>query len=158
MSETSASVQRVEKALEVHGMPGRIVHLPTSTRTAQDAAAAIGCPVATIAKSLVFQLETSGQVLLVIASGSHRINEATLSLLVADRVLKADARFVRQATGFAIGGVPPVGHPGDVQILLDASLLQYPEIWAAAGTPHAVFRLSPEELKRITGGRVVSVA
>ena len=83
---------------------------------------------------------------------------ATLAQLVADRVLKADAQFVRQATGFAIGGVPPVGHPGDVQILLDASLLQYPEIWAAAGTPHAVFRLSPEELKRITGGRVVSVA
>jgi len=158
MSETSPSVQRVENALTVHGMTGRIVNLPASTRTAQEAAAAIGCPVATIAKSLVFKLETSGQALLVIASGSHRVSEATLSVLVSDRVLKADAQFVRQATGFAIGGVPPVGHRGDVQVLIDASLLQYPEIWAAAGTPHAVFRLSPEELKRITGGRVVSVA
>ena len=158
MSEASASVQRVEQALQAHGMSGRIRRLPASTRSAQEAAAAIGCPVATIAKSLVFRLEASAQALLVIASGSHRVNEQTLSTHVGDRVLKADAQFVREATGFAIGGVPPVGHAGGVQVLIDESLLQHPEIWAAAGTPHAVFWLTPEELIRITGGRVVSVA
>jgi len=128
-----------------------------STRTSADAAAAIGCQVAQIAKSLVFKAKTSGRALLVIASGINRVNEAKMAAALGEGIGKADATFVRDKTGFAIGGVAPVGHTERPVIFIDQDLLQYAEIWASAGTPNSVFRLTPVELQRITGGRVIDL-
>lgn len=123
--------------------------MPQTTRTAADAAKAIGCEVAQIAKSLVFR--SGDEAVLVIASGTNRVDAARLGLT------KADADFVREKTGFAIGGVPPVGHISPIRTLIDEDLLRFDRIWAAAGTPNAVFELSPSDLPRITGGAVVNI-
>jgi prolyl-tRNA editing enzyme YbaK/EbsC (Cys-tRNA(Pro) deacylase) len=128
-----------------------------TTRSAQDAARAVGCEVGQIAKSLVFKGATTRQAVLVITSGSNRVDEKKLSERIGEPVLKADADFVRQQTGFAIGGVPPVGHTQPIAVFIDEDLLTYSEIWAAAGTPQAVFRLTPQELQKITNGRVMRV-
>lgn len=130
---------------------------PAGTRTAADAAAAIGCSVGQIVKSLVFR-RAGGSALLVVASGSNRVDEAKLEALVGEGVGKADADFVRAATGFAIGGVPPAGHAAPVETIVDEDLLTFDEIWAAAGTPRDVFALTPDELVAMTGGRVADVA
>ena len=130
---------------------------PAGTRTAADAAAAIGCDVAQIVKSLVFR-KRSGDALLVLVSGRNRVDEAKVGALVAEPIGKADAVFVRQATGFAIGGVPPAGHVEPIETLVDRDLLSLGELWAAAGTPQTVFPIAPEELVRVTGGRVADVA
>lgn len=134
-----------------------MVELPASTRTAVEAAQAVGCLVGQIVKSLVFKKTHTGQALLVVASGSNRVNEEKLAGLIGEPIGKADAEFVRQQTGFAIGGVPPVGHNQVLHTLVDEDLLQYTEIWAAAGTPNAVFRLTPPDLLKITLGQVVRV-
>lgn len=130
---------------------------PDGTRTAADAAAAIGCDVAQIAKSLVFR-RAGGAPLLVVASGVNRVDEAKVAALVGEPIGKADAAFVRGATGFAIGGVPPAGHAQPIETLVDEDLLGHDEIWAAAGTPRTVFPLTPSELLAMTGGRVADVA
>ena len=130
---------------------------PAGTRTAADAAAAIGCDVAQIVKSLVFR-KRSGGALLVLASGRNRVDEAKVGALVAEPISKADAVFVRKITGFAIGGVPPVGHTEPIDTLVDRDLLSLGELWAAAGTPQTVFPIAPEELVRVTRGRVADVA
>ena len=135
----------------------QVVELPASTRTALEAASAVGCQVGQIVKSLVFRRQDSEAPLLILASGANRVNEAGVQALLGEAVGKADADFVRLHTGFAIGGVPPLGHPQALVTLIDADLLQYAEIWAAAGTPNAVFRLTPDDLVRITGGRVIQV-
>ena len=124
---------------------------------AAEAAQAIGCRVEQIAKSLVFRGLSTNQPILAIVSGGNRVDEERLGELVAEAVAKADADYVRQRTGYAIGGVPPVGHVEPLVCLIDEDLLQYDAIWAAAGTPRVVFRLTPAELQRITGGRVVSL-
>jgi prolyl-tRNA editing enzyme YbaK/EbsC (Cys-tRNA(Pro) deacylase) len=121
----------------------QVVELPASTRTALEAASAVGCQVGQIVKSLVFRRQDSEAPLLILASGANRVNEAGVQALLGEAVGKADADFVRLHTGFAIGGVPPLGHPQALVTLIDADLLQYAEIWAAAGTPNAVFRLTP---------------
>ena len=126
---------------------------PAGTRTAADAAAAIGCDVAQIVKSLVFR-KRSGGALLVLASGRNRVDEAKVGALVDEPIDKADAAFVREVTGFAIGGVPPVGHAEPIDTLVDRDLLSLGELWAAAGTPQTVFPIAPEELVRVTGGYV----
>ena len=154
----SASARTVQAALEGKGVQLRVVELSQSTRTAAEAAAAIGCGVAQIAKSLVFHGTNTDQPVLVIVSGTNRVDEHKVAALVGEPVAKADAAFVREHTGFAIGGVAPVGHKKPLRTLLDYDLLQYEEIWAAAGTPHAVFRLTPGELVQITDGDVVVVA
>jgi prolyl-tRNA editing enzyme YbaK/EbsC (Cys-tRNA(Pro) deacylase) len=130
---------------------------PEGTRTAVDAAAAIGCDVAQIVKSLVFR-RTGGAALLVLASGVNRVDEAKVEALVGEGVGKADAAFVRSATGFAIGGVPPAGHPESIETLVDEDLLGHEVVWAAAGTPRTVFPIAPDELLALTGGRVGDVA
>jgi len=130
---------------------------PAGTRTAADAAAAIGCDVAQIVKSLVFR-KRSGDALLVLVSGRNRVDEAKVGALVAEPISKADAVFVREATGFAIGGVPPAGHAGPIETLVDRDLLSLGTLWAAAGTPQTVFPIAPEELVRVAGGRVADVA
>lgn len=151
------SVARVREALARFGLAAEIKEFDASTRTSAEAAAAIGCDVAQIAKSLVFRAKSANQPVLVIASGSNRVDEKKLEAALGDKVSRADPDFVRAATGFAIGGVAPVGHTGPVQIFIDADLRQFAEIWAAAGAPNAVFRLTPAELERITGGRVIPV-
>lgn len=153
----SGSAQRVQDALRAKGFGFEVVELPQSTRSAAEAAQAVGCRVEQIAKSLVFRGAESGRPVLVIASGANRVNERRLGELIGERVGKADADFVREATGFAIGGVPPVGHARPVETLIDEDLLRYDEIWAAAGTPNAVFRLVPGDLARMTGGRLVAI-
>ncbi len=154
----SPSAQRVQDALAARGLSLQVVELPASTRTAQEAARAVGCEVGQIVKSLVFKGADSGSPVLVIASGANRVNEAKLAEKLGERPAKADPDFVRQHTGFAIGGVPPLGHPKPLRTFIDRDLLGYQAIWAAAGTPNAVFRLSPPDLLRITTGEVVEIA
>jgi prolyl-tRNA editing enzyme YbaK/EbsC (Cys-tRNA(Pro) deacylase) len=151
------SAQRVQDALAAHGLQLRVVELQASTRTAVEAAAAVGCSVGQIVKSLVFRGAGSGRPLLVVASGANRVNESRLAELLGEPVERPDADYVRRVTGFAIGGVAPVGHSAPLPVWIDEDLLQYAEIWAAAGTPRAVFRLTPAELQAITAGRVVSL-
>ena len=153
----SASARKVQAALDSLGLPLRVVELPASTRTAVEAAQAIGCQVGQIVKSLVFRRKNTGLPLLVIASGANRVNEKKINEEIGEMIGKADADFVRQQTGFAIGGVPPLGHTQPIQTLIDADLFNYQEIWAAAGTPFAVFRLTPADLVTITQGRVLEI-
>ncbi len=153
----SPSAQVVQQALQAIGLQLEVVELPASTRISQEAAQAIGCQVGQIAKSIVFRAGTSDRPVLVIASGPNRVNEKAIEALVGEPIGKADADFVRQKTGFVIGGVPPVGHKQHLQTFIDQDLLQFADIWAAAGTPHAVFHLTPDELLRMTAGLVVKV-
>jgi prolyl-tRNA editing enzyme YbaK/EbsC (Cys-tRNA(Pro) deacylase) len=153
----SASARKVQEALTRLGFSCEVMELPDSTRTSKEAADAVGCAVGQIAKSIVFQGKQSGRPILVVASGANRINEKKLRDLVAEPVRKADADFARNETGFVIGGVPPVGHLKPIEIFVDEDLLKYGEIWAAAGTPHAVFKLNPADLARMTGGKVVNI-
>lgn len=154
----SSSVERVRQALAAAGLSPDIVTFDASTRTADDAAKAIGCSVAQIAKSLIFKGATSGRAVLVIASGSNRVDEGKLAAIIGEPTKRADADFVRAETGFAIGGVPPAGHLNPPITVLDADLARYAEIWAAAGTPRTVFRLTPEELSALTGAPFHTIA
>jgi len=153
----SASAQKVQDALETLGVSLKVVELPGSTRTAVEAAQAIGVQVGQIVKSLVFKSKRTQRPILVIASGANRVKEKKIEILIDEPLGKADADFVREQTGFAIGGVPPLGHARPIRTFIDKDLLQYDEIWAAAGTPHAVFRLTPDELIRITTGTLVDI-
>jgi len=153
------SAQKVQDALDAGGFAGcRVVEMPESTRTAAEAAAAIGCTVAQIAKSLVFRGAQSGAPVLVIASGTNRVDPQRLAALAGEPVEKPDADYVRERTGFVIGGVPPLGHSEPLRTFIDQDLLAFEEIWAAAGTPRAVFRLTPDDLVRMTGGEVAAIA
>ena len=153
----SPSALKVQQALLDLGLELQVVELPGSTRTSQEAAQALGCQVGQIAKTIVFQTLPSHRPILVIASGPNRVNEKLIAQLVGEEIGKADADFVRDHTGFVIGGVPPLGHSEQIETFIDLDLMQYHEIWAAAGTPHAVFRLSPRDFPRITSGKVIKV-
>ncbi len=147
----------MRQALAGLGHTPDIKEFSATTRTSADAAAAIGCSVAQIAKSLVFRAVGSNRAVLVIASGVNRVDEKRVAAALGDRIAKADATFVRDKTGFAIGGVAPVGHTEKPVILIDEDLLQHAEIWAAAGTPNSVFPLTPQALVAMTGGRVIAI-
>ena len=151
---TAPSALRVQAAL---GPAFEVVEFEASTRTSADAAAAIGCTVAEIAKSLVFRSASGGPVL-VIASGVNRVDEKKVRALLGEKIERAEADFVREATGFAIGGVPPLGHATPPTVLIDSDLERFPSVWAAAGTPNAVFKITPPDLIRLTQGRVADVA
>ncbi|MCM0756205.1 YbaK/EbsC family protein [Desulfovibrio aminophilus] len=153
----SDAARRVQDFLDARGLRLEVVELPGSTRTAAEAAQAVGCQVAQIAKSLVFRGEASGDPVLVVASGVNRVDLKRVAALLGEHVGKADAVFVRERTGFAIGGIPPAGHLTPLTTLVDEDLLALPVIWAAAGTPHAVFRLSPGDLLRLSNGRAARV-
>lgn len=155
MAALSKSAQRVQKALWEMGLSYEVTELPQSTRSAAEAARAVGCEVGQIAKSLVFRGKNSGRPILVIASGKNRVDEEKLSSYVSQPVEKADADFVREETGFSIGGVPPIGHAKPLVTFIDEDLLGYEEIWAAAGTPNAVFKLSSRDLAAF--GRIVPI-
>lgn len=154
----SPAARRVRETLRQMGFENEVVEFPESTRTAAEAAAVCGCEVAQIAKSLVFRGKTSGRPVLVITSGKNRVDEKKLSALIGEPVGKADAEFVRERTGYAIGGVPPLARAEDMPSFLDRDLMAYETVWAAAGTPRAVFRLTPEELLRMSGAQVAEVA
>ncbi|MBB6020474.1 prolyl-tRNA editing enzyme YbaK/EbsC (Cys-tRNA(Pro) deacylase) [Paenibacillus sp. JGP012] len=156
-SQLKDSAQQVQNKLIELGYANKVIELPDSTRTAQEAADTIGCEVAHIAKSIIFRLKNNDKPLLVIASGVNRINEKQINTHLNDSLGKADADFVREHTGFVIGGVPPLGHIESIITLIDEDLLQFREIWAAAGHPRAVFQLTPEELVQMTKGRVIRV-
>jgi prolyl-tRNA editing enzyme YbaK/EbsC (Cys-tRNA(Pro) deacylase) len=157
VAEIRSSADRVRQALAALGHEPEIRAFAATTRTSADAAAAIGCTVGQIAKSLVFRAVGANRAVLIIASGVNRVDEGLVSSAIGDRIAKADATFVRDKTGFAIGGVAPVGHTEKPIIVIDEDLLQHAEIWAAAGTPNAVFRLTPQALVSMTGGRVMAV-
>jgi prolyl-tRNA editing enzyme YbaK/EbsC (Cys-tRNA(Pro) deacylase) len=158
-----ASAAKVRETLRALGHEARVVVFGESTRTSADAAEAIGCEVGQIAKSLVFRAKAADRPVLVIASGTNRVNEKAVAALLADRIgdggiIRADAGFVRARTGFAIGGVPPVGHADPPVVAIDEDLMAYPTVWAAAGTPNAVFEIAPADLAALTGGRVGALA
>jgi prolyl-tRNA editing enzyme YbaK/EbsC (Cys-tRNA(Pro) deacylase) len=149
------NIERVRERLREQGIETQPVEFAESTRTSADAAAAIGTTVAQIAKSLVFMAD--GQPVLVIACGANRVDTKKLGALLDARITRADADTVRQATGFPIGGVPPVAHATPLRTLIDEDLLAYPSIWAAAGTPNAVFETTPADLVKMTSGQVADL-
>jgi len=153
----SPSSQKVQDALRVLGFSNQVMELQSTTRTSAEAAQAVGCRVEQIAKSILFQGKNSHKPILVIASGVNRVNEKKIEEFISEPLGKADADYVRNRTGFVIGGVPPIGHLEKLEIFIDEDLLQYEEIWAAAGNPNAVFKLTPSDLIKMTGGRVVSI-
>ncbi|MBL8905940.1 MAG: YbaK/EbsC family protein [Rhizobiales bacterium] len=142
---------------EILGSSYQVVEFEESTGTSAEAAAAIGCTLAQIAKSLVFR-SASGRSVLVVASGINRVDEKKVGQIIGEKIGRADADFVREMTGYAIGGVAPVGHRSTPVVLLDADLQAFPEIWAAAGTPNAVFKLTPDQLQLLTDGKYTDVA
>lgn len=154
----SPSAQKVQDTLAALGFGNNVVEHEQTTRTSAEAAQAIGCEVGQIAKSLVFKGKQSGRAVLVIASGANRVDEKKLRDLLGEKVEKADADFVRAKTGFVIGGVPPLGHTEPLITFIDESLMRFASVWAAAGTPNAVFELTPAELVKMTGGNVAVVA
>jgi prolyl-tRNA editing enzyme YbaK/EbsC (Cys-tRNA(Pro) deacylase) len=141
---------RITQYLRDAGLDTHVVEFEQPTRTSAEAAAAIGCEVAEIAKSIVFRGTASGQAVVVVASGINRVSEAKVEARVGEKLARADADFVRDATGYAIGGVAPVGHAKPVKLLLDEDLRRFAKVWAAGGTPYSVFPLTPEELRGIT--------
>jgi prolyl-tRNA editing enzyme YbaK/EbsC (Cys-tRNA(Pro) deacylase) len=153
----SPSAQRVQDALAAAGLTLNVVELPQSTRTAPEAAAAVGATLGQIVKSILFRAPQSDRPVLVLTSGANRVDEQAVAALLGEPLAKADADFVRARTGFAIGGVPPVGHLEPIPTFIDEDLLTHTEIWAAAGTPNALFRLAPADLLRATRGQVARV-
>lgn len=156
--ELSAGARGFQEALRARGFAHQVVELPASTRTAKEAAQAVGCQVAQIVKSLVFKGQQSQKAVLVLASGPNRVSEQRLGELLGEPIEKADADFVRQQTGFVIGGVPPLGHRERLTTFIDETLLTHESLWAAAGTPHAVFQLTPKDLQAMTDGQVAAIA
>lgn len=160
MSEKSLrpAAARVQELLGAMGHATEVIEFAETTKTSADAAQQIGCSVAQIAKSLIFRAKQSNRPVLVIASGVNRVDEKSLEALLGEKIGKADADFVRDKTGYAIGGVAPIGHASPPVTFIDEDLLKLETIWAAAGTPFAVFRLTPADLQRLTGGRVAKIA
>ncbi len=156
-SELKGSLRRVEDTLAAKGFEVSVTTFPESTRTSAEAAAAIGCSVGQIAKSLVFRAAESDRPVLVIASGNNRVDTGKVAALLGEKIARADADFVRARTGFAIGGVAPVAHKEPPLVLIDRDLLAHDRIWAAAGAPNAVFPLAPEDLESLTGGQVAEI-
>jgi len=157
-TQLEPSAQKVQDVLRSRGFANEVVQLADSARTSAEAAAAVGCDVAQIAKSLVFRARESGRAVLVVASGTNRVDEKKVAALLGEPIGRADPDFVRAETGYAIGGIPPIGHARPIVTFVDEELLKLEKIWAAAGHPHAVFPLTPAELVEMTGGRVASVA
>ncbi len=156
--QLTKSAQSVQNALVEQGLNCEVKELSASTRTAQDAADTIGCEVAQIVKSLIFKTKETHKPVLILASGPNRVDEKLIASYVGEHIIKADAGFAKEVTGFAIGGIPPVGHKQSIDcIFIDQSLLKYDNIWAAAGTPNAVFNMRVNDLVEITNGKVVAV-
>ncbi len=154
----SDAAQRVQDALRARGFAHTVVELAIPVRTARDAADAVGCDVAQIVKSLVLRGETTGRGVLVETCGVNRVDLAKVAAACGEPVAMANPKFVREATGFAIGGIPPLGHATEMLTLIDRDLLALSGLWAAAGHPNSLFKLEPAELVAMTGGTVTEVA
>jgi prolyl-tRNA editing enzyme YbaK/EbsC (Cys-tRNA(Pro) deacylase) len=157
-SELPPSARRVQDALDALGVGSRVVELQVAARTSQQAADALGIEVGRIAKSLVFRAGRSGRAVLVIAAGDRRVDEARVAGALGEPIERATPEFVREHTGFAIGGVAPVGHPEGLATFVDASLRRFDTVWAAGGTPHCVFPIATVVLAAVSGGREIDVA
>jgi Cys-tRNA(Pro) deacylase len=155
MVKPKSAVLRDEAALAAAGIESEVLHTPESARTAEDAAATIGTTVGQIVKSLVFTCD--GSPVLALVSGTNRLDTKALGALAGGRIERADADLVRSATGYAIGGIPPLGHATTLPTWIDRDLLAFDVVWAAAGTPHAVFPVAPEALVRASGGVVADI-
>lgn len=153
----SASAQKIQELLLAKGYDLTVIEHSESTRTAQEAADRAGCLLGQITKSLIFRGKASGKPILVLTSGANRVDEHIIAGYAGEPIRRAEADFVREVTGFAIGGVPPLGHAQPMETYLDEDLLLYETIWAAAGTPNAIFELRPSELQEMTGGTVARV-
>jgi Cys-tRNA(Pro) deacylase len=157
MSTLSPSAQKIQNLLNELGYDYTVVEHAESTRTAQEAADRAGCELAQIVKSLIFRGKTSNKPILVLTSGANRVDEKRISGYAGESIARADADFVRSVTGFAIGGVPPIGHNQPMETYLDEDFLPFKTIWAAAGTPNAIFELKTEDLQKMTNGTVTKV-
>jgi len=157
MSTLSPTAQKIQNLLISLGYGYTVVEHAESTRTAQEAADRAGCELGQIVKSLIFRGKTSGKPILVLTSGTNRVDEKRISAYAGESISRADADFVRTVTGFAIGGVPPIGHNQPMETYLDEDFLSYQTIWAAAGTPNAIFELKTEDLQKMTDGKVIQV-
>ena len=153
----SPSAQKIQDLLTILGYPYTVIEHAESTRTAQEAADRAGCALGQIVKSLIFKGKQSGKPILVLTSGANRVDEKRISGYAGEPIGKADADFARAVTGFVIGGVPPIGHLQKMETYIDEDFLRYPTIWAAAGTPNAIFELKTADLPVMTGGKVVTV-
>lgn len=151
------SAQRVQDVLAQHGLGIKVIEFKELTRTAQEAATVIGCEVGQIAKTLIFRGKTTSKPVCVIASGKNRVDEKKIVQYIGEEIEKPDAEYVLKHTGFAIGGIPPIGFQLEMKPLIDEDLMAYSELWAAAGTPNAVFQLTPSDLLKITTGQVVNI-
>jgi prolyl-tRNA editing enzyme YbaK/EbsC (Cys-tRNA(Pro) deacylase) len=157
MHQLPEGVQRVARALQEHGHPHAPMMLDDAARTAQEAADALGIALGQIAKSIIFRRKSDGAAVLVIASGDRRVDEKKVDAIVG-KTGRADADFVKASTGYSIGGVSPIAHAQPPVTLIDRELFRFEEIWAAAGHPHGVFKLRPQDLERLTGAPVADVA
>lgn len=152
------NAQSVLDALDRKGIETKVLELPSSTRTAEDAAKTIGCQVAEIVKSLIFRTRKTHKPILVLASGINRVNEKAIAAHIGEEIEKADAAFTKEVTGFTIGGIPPIGHKQAILTFIDKDLMKYETIWAAAGTPNAVFCLKSFILPDLTGGQLIQIS
>ncbi|MCX5495220.1 YbaK/EbsC family protein [Kaistia dalseonensis] len=157
MNELTGSARRVLDAAETFGLSVTVRTMPESTRTAEEAAAACGCSVGEIVKSLVFRGTQTGRPLLLLVSGANRVDEAKVAAAIGEPIERPNAAFVRAATGFAIGGIPPFAHATPLATWLDVDLLAFETVWAAAGTPHAVFSVSPSALRAALAAPVMAM-
>jgi prolyl-tRNA editing enzyme YbaK/EbsC (Cys-tRNA(Pro) deacylase) len=157
MAELPPAVHRVETAAVELGLRIAVRIMPATTRTAEEAARAVGCALGQIVKSLIFRGKTSGKPYLLLVSGANRVNEHTVQHTIAEPILRPDADYVREATGFAIGGIPPLGFATPIHTWMDEDLLQYETVWAAAGTPNAIFSVDPEALRLAVSAHVLAI-
>ena len=157
MSQLSPSAQKIQTLLNELGFSYTVIEHAESTRTAQEAADRAGCELGQIVKSLIFKGKDSGKPILVLTSGANRVDEKRITAYAGEHIVRADADFVRAVTGFAIGGVPPIGHAQKMETYLDQDFMQYGTIWAAAGTPNAIFELKTEDLQKMTGGKTAQI-
>lgn len=150
----SKSLKRVRTALEAAGLDVEIMETGSDTRTAQQAADVAGCHLDQIAKSIIFRGETSNHAILFLTAGGNRVDDAKASTVAGEALGKANAALIRAQTGFAIGGVAPVGHLNPIRAFCDPCLTTFTTIWAAAGTPHHIFEITPDQLLAISGAEV----
>jgi prolyl-tRNA editing enzyme YbaK/EbsC (Cys-tRNA(Pro) deacylase) len=155
MEILSPSAQRIQDILNVLGSDFKVIEFAESTRTAQEAADRVGCQLGQIVKSMIFKGLASNKGILVLTSGANRVDEKKISQYAGETIARADPDFVRMSTGFAIGGVPPIGHTHPLETYIDEDLIKFTKVWAAAGTPNAVFGLLSSDLVRITHGKIV---
>jgi len=156
-TKKSGSVERVRAALDAYGIDSEIQRFDKNTRTAAEAASAVGCKIGQIAKSLIFRAKATDRPVLVIVRGDGRVDEKKIAAAIGEKIGRADPDFVRETTGFAIGGVAPVGHIGEVICFVDSGLQEFKTVWAAAGSPNTVFQITPSDLIRLSGGTLINV-